>query len=39
MLSTVPRLDWTREEIILAMDLYVSLGANTGDSIPGKNSA
>lgn len=39
MLLVVPRLDWTREEIILAMDLYVGLGADAGGSIPGKNSA
>jgi hypothetical protein len=35
---TVPRLDWTREEIILAMDLYVRLGAHTGGSIPDNDS-
>jgi hypothetical protein len=39
MLSAMPRLDWTREEIILAMDLYVMLGADAGGSIPGKTSA
>jgi hypothetical protein len=33
------RLDWTREEIILAMDLYVTVGAFGGGPIPGKNSA
>lgn len=33
------RLDWTREEIILAMDLYMGSGALGGGSIPGKASA
>jgi hypothetical protein len=33
------RLDWTREEVILAMDLYVRVGAFTGGPIPGNNSA
>jgi len=33
------RLDWTREEVILAMDLYVSCGALAGGSIPRKTSA
>lgn len=33
------RLDWTREEIILAMDLYISAGSLGGGSIPGKTSA
>ena len=32
-------LVWTREEIILAMDLYYRVGAAHGGSIPGKNSA
>jgi hypothetical protein len=32
------RLDWTREEIILAMDLYVTVGAFGGGPIPGNNS-
>jgi 5-methylcytosine-specific restriction enzyme A len=32
------RLDWTREEIILAMVLYVTAGALNGGSIPGKTS-
>jgi hypothetical protein len=33
------RLDWTREEIILAMDLYVTSGAFRGGPIPGQRSA
>jgi hypothetical protein len=33
------RLDWTREEIILAMDLYVTVGAFGGGPIPGNSSA
>lgn len=33
------RLDWTREEIILAMDLYMRSGSLGGGSIPGKASA
>ena len=33
------RLDWTREEILLAMDLYITAGALGGGSIPGKTSA
>jgi hypothetical protein len=33
------RLDWTREEIILAMDLYVTVGAFNGGPIPGNSSA
>lgn len=33
------RLDWTREEVILAMDLYVNAGALNGGPIPGKTSA
>jgi hypothetical protein len=32
------RLDWTREEIILAMDLYVNSGAYGGSPIPGQGS-
>ena len=32
------RLDWTREEVILAMDAYVTSGALGGGSIPGKSS-
>lgn len=32
------RLDWKREEVILAMDLYVAAGALSGGSIPGKRS-
>jgi hypothetical protein len=32
------RLDWTREEIILAMDAYVTCGALGGGGIPGKGS-
>lgn len=31
-------LDWTREEIILAMDLYVACGAINGRPIPGQHS-
>jgi hypothetical protein len=34
----VPQLIWTREEIILAMDLYVSVGGLTGGSVPGSTS-
>lgn len=30
------RLDWTREEVILAMDFYVTCGALGGGSIPGQ---
>jgi hypothetical protein len=30
----MPRLDWTHEEIILAMDLYVRAGGLDGGSIP-----
>jgi hypothetical protein len=33
------RLPWTREEVILAMDLYVAVDAFDGGSIPGKTSA
>jgi len=33
------RLDWTRDEAILAMDLYVSSGAFAGGGIPGNNSS
>jgi hypothetical protein len=32
------RLDWTREEIILAMDLYATVGAFGGGPIPGNSS-
>lgn len=32
-------LDWTREEDILAMDLYVRVGARNGGSIPGAGSS
>lgn len=35
----MPRHDWTREEVILAMDLYVNVGAYAGGSIPGNGSA
>jgi hypothetical protein len=35
----MPRHDWTREEVILAMDLYVNIGAHAGRSIPGEGSA
>jgi len=31
-------LDWTREEDILAMDLYVRVGARSGGSVPGAGS-
>ena len=33
------RLDWTREEVILAMDFYVSIGGSAGGPIPGHSSA
>jgi 5-methylcytosine-specific restriction protein A len=33
------RNDWTREEVILAMDFYVAVGALGGGSIPGAESA
>jgi hypothetical protein len=33
------RLDWTREEVILAMDLYATVGAFAGGPIPGNTSA
>jgi len=33
------RHDWTREEVILAMDFYVTVGGLTGGSIPGQHSA
>jgi hypothetical protein len=33
------RLDWTREEVILTMDFYVSCGALSGQPIPGQESA
>jgi hypothetical protein len=33
------RLDWTREEVILAMDLYVTVGAMNGGPVPGTESA
>ena len=32
------RLDWTREEVILAMDFYVVCGALSGQPIPGQES-
>jgi hypothetical protein len=32
------RLDWTREEVILAMDFYVGCGALSGQPIPGQES-
>lgn len=38
-LLRMARNDWTREEIILAMDLYVKVGALGGGSIPGAESA
>src|SRR4051794_17111891 len=33
-----PRLDWTRDEIMLAMDLYLSCCSFAGGSIPLKES-
>jgi hypothetical protein len=33
------RTDWTREEVILAMDLYVRVGALNSGSIPGAETA
>ncbi len=33
-----PRLDWTREEVILAMDFYIRAGGLHGRSIPGQGS-
>lgn len=35
----MPRHDWTREEVILAMELYVNVGAQAGGSIPDAGSA
>jgi hypothetical protein len=32
------QLDWTREEIILAMDFYVTCGAISGGPIPGQHT-
>lgn len=32
------RLDWTREEVILAMDLYIRSGAFASGSVPGESS-
>ena len=32
------RLAWTRDEIVLAMDLYVTVGAFSGGPIPGKSA-
>lgn len=39
--SASPRvgLDWTREEVILAMDFYVRIDASAGGPIPGRESA
>ena len=38
--SAVPgQLDWTREEIILAMDFYVTCGAIDGGPIPGQHTS
>jgi hypothetical protein len=34
----IARLDWTREEVILAMDFYVTCGALNGQPIPGQGS-
>src|SRR5689334_3849276 len=36
---TREQLVWTREEIILAMDFYVRVGAHTGGPIPGQTTA
>lgn len=33
------QLDWKREEVILAMDFYVTEGGLNGAPIPGKRSA
>jgi hypothetical protein len=38
-LLRMARTDWTREEVILAMDLYVSVDALNGAPIPGAGSA
>jgi 5-methylcytosine-specific restriction enzyme A len=38
MAMAISRLDWTREEIILAMDLYFTSGAMGGGSVPSENS-
>jgi hypothetical protein len=32
------RLNWTREEVILAMDLYVNVGALNPGPVPGTES-
>lgn len=37
--SKTRRLDWTREEVILAMDFYVACGAIAGGPIPGQESS
>lgn len=34
-----PRLDWTCEEVILAMDFYVTVGASAGGPIPGQDTS
>jgi hypothetical protein len=36
--SAPGQLDWTREEIILAMDFYVTCGAISGGPIPGQHT-
>jgi hypothetical protein len=33
------QLRWTREEVILAMDFYITVGALTGGPIPGQSTA
>jgi hypothetical protein len=33
------QLRWTREEVILAMDFYITVGASTGGPIPGQRTA
>src|SRR5262249_30516695 len=33
------QLRWTREEVILAMDFYITAGALTGGPIPGQGTA
>jgi hypothetical protein len=37
--NRITRLDWIREELILAMDFYVLCGAINGSPIPGQGSA
>ena len=33
------QLRWTRKEVILAMDFYITVGALTGGPIPGEGTA